>query len=293
MNENNVKILKRYRLHCTSKGLTKESLKAICDNDLRLFIQFIGDTPLHEITHFEIQDFLLYCQEERKNGDESLSRKFTSLNTLFNTLIKQEVLNIKNPLEKLEKPKVRKKERNFLTYNEYGQILNYLDNSKDQNRIRDAALVSFFFSSGCRLTEVFQQNKDSLDFANRRFKVLGKGAKERMCIFSKDSAARIKRYLDSRNDALDALFISRQNNRLSKKAIQDAVKAIGKRAGISKNVHPHIFRHSRAMYLLKEGANLETIQRLLGHSSISTTQIYAHMNMDEVQDEVAKLDGDL
>ncbi|WP_432409624.1 tyrosine-type recombinase/integrase [Wukongibacter sp. M2B1] len=172
-------------------------------------------------------------------------------------------------------------------------MLSYLDNSKDQNRIRDGALVSFFFSSGCRLTEVYQQNKDSLDFANRRFKVLGKGVKERMCIFSKDSASRIKLYLDSRTDTLDALFISRQNNRLSKKAIQDAVKAIGKRAGVSKNVHPHIFRHSRAMYLLKEGASLETIQRLLGHSSISSTQIYAHMNMDEVQDEVAKLDGDL
>ncbi|WP_432400876.1 tyrosine-type recombinase/integrase [Wukongibacter sp. M2B1] len=292
-NIDNQKIFKRYKMHCISKGLTDESLKAIIGNDLRLFIQYIKDIPLNKVSHFIIQDFLLHCQEDRKNGDEALSRKFTSLNTFFNTLIKQEVLGMKNPLDKLEKPKIRKKERNFLTYEEYQQILNYLDNSKDRNRVRDAALIAFFFSSGCRLTEVHQQNKQNLDYNNRRFKVLGKGAKERICIFSKEAATRLRRYLMTRSDNLEALFVSRQKNRLSKKAIQDAVKEIGKRANVSKNVHPHIFRHSRAMYLLEQGANLETIQRLLGHSSISTTQIYAHMNMTQVQDEIAAIDGDI
>lgn len=290
LKHDNVRLLKRYRLHCVSKGLTQESLKAIVDNDLRLFIQYIGDKSLDQINHFEIQDFLLYCQEERQNGDEALSRKFTSLNTFFNTLIKQEVFNTKNPLDKLEKLKVRKKERNYITYSEYQQILEYLDNSGD---LRNAALIAFFFSSGCRLTEVYQQNKSNLDFTTRRFKVLGKGAKERICIFSKDAARRINKYLGSRTDDYEPLFLSRQNNRLSKKAIQDAVKTAGKRAKIKKNIHCHIFRHGRAMFLLQQGANLETIQRLLGHSSISTTQIYAHMNMSQVQNEVARFDGDL
>jgi len=292
--EENKKILKRYRMYCKSSiGFTEESLKAIIDNDLRMFIEFIGEKRLEEVTHDDVLDFFMWCEEERGNGDQALSRKHNSINTFYNRLITQEVLDIKNPLRKIEKPKVRKKQRDYITYEEYKQMISYLENNKVQNKLRNIALIAFFFSTACRLTEVYQQKRENLDFKNRRFRVLGKGAKERTCIFSKDAAEKIQKYLDSRNDNLEALFISRQKNQLSKKAIQDAVKKIGKEAGINKNIHPHIFRHGRAMYLLQNKANLETIQRLLGHASISTTQIYAHMNMDEVQDEVAKIDGDI
>jgi len=291
--EENIKILKRYKLDCKSRGLTKRSINAICDNDLRLFIDYIDNKHISEVTHEDVQDFLLYCDEERENGDEAIARKFTSVSRFYDILIKKEVVNIKNPVSKLDKPKVRKKQRGFLEFEEYEQILNYLDNSKDNNRIRNAALISFFYASGCRLTEVYQQDRANIDFKNLRFKVLGKGDKERICIFNKDAAERLKIYLDTRQDDDPALFLSRQNNRLSTTSIQDVVKTISKRAGITKNVHPHIFRHTRAMHLLKKGAKLETIQRVLGHSNISTTQIYAHMNMDEVQDEILKLDGDI
>lgn len=287
---NNYKLLKRYKMTCINKGLTEKSIEAICDNDLRLFLEFINDKPLEEVDHNDIQDFMLYCSEDRQNGDEALARKFNSLNMFFKTLIKQEALNIKNPMDRLEKPKKRKKQRGYLTFDEYNRILDYLE---ETNNLRDAALYAFFYASGCRLTEVYQQDRDSLDYESKRFKVLGKGEKERICVFNKDSAERIKRYLDTRTDDIPALFISRQNNRLSKKAIQDAVKNAAKKAGIKKNVHPHILRHTRAMHLLQKGAKLETIQRLLGHESIATTQIYAHMNMDEVQNEVAQIDGDL
>lgn len=288
--EENLKILKRYRANCKNKGLTTESIKAICDNDLRLFIDFLGDKHINEVTHLDFQDFLLYCDEERGNQDEALARKFNSVNMFYKTLIKQEIISIKNPLDKLEKPKVRKKYREHLTVEEYEQILKYLDYT---NNLRDAAIISFFYASACRLTEVYQQNRNSLDYANRRFKVLGKGDKERICIFNSDAAERLKKYLDTRTDDNPALFISSQMNRLSKKAIQDAVKVAGKRAGVIKNVHPHLFRHTRAMHLLQSGAKLETIQRLLGHESIATTQIYARMSMDSVQDEISTIDGDI
>lgn len=291
--EENQRILKRYKANCKNKGLTKESIKAIVDNDLRLFISYIENKHVSEVSHIDIQDFLLYCDEERGNGDEALARKFNSVNMFYKTLIKQEVINVKNPLDKLEKPKVRKKYRGHLTEEEYKQVLDYIDNCTDMNRIRDAAIISFFYASACRLTEVYQQNRDSLDYTNRRFKVLGKGDKERICIFNSDAAERLQRYLNTRTDDNPALFISRQGNRLSKKAIQDAVKSAGKRAGLKKNVHPHLFRHSRAMHLLQGGAKLETIQRLLGHESIATTQIYARMNMDQVQNEISELDGDI
>ncbi|MCT4620164.1 MAG: tyrosine-type recombinase/integrase [Marinisporobacter sp.] len=122
---------------------------------------------------------------------------------------------MKNPCDKVEKPKKRKKQRGYLSEEEYDQILEYLDSIGE---IRNAALISFMYSSGCRLTEVYQQNRSDLNFEARRFKVLGKGAKERTCIFNSDAVERIKAYLDTRTDDKDALFLSRQGNRLSKKS---------------------------------------------------------------------------
>jgi len=90
---------------------------------------------------------------------------------------------------------------------------------------------------------------------------------------------------------LEPLFISREKNRWSKKSIQDYVKKVGKQAGVEKNVHPHIFRHSRAMHLLQDGMPMEVIQKLLGHANISTTQIYARLSLEEVQKDIDRIDS--
>ncbi|MFT9498042.1 tyrosine-type recombinase/integrase [Anaerosolibacter sp.] len=277
----NQKLLDRYIVHCKNKGLTQESIRAICQNDLRVFLEFIGDKKLSKVTHHDIEDFLIYCSEVRKNGVEAISRKFSSISQFFKVLVNQEAKGItRNPLDKLDKPKKRKKVRPYLTYEEYEKLIEYVD---EENDLRGAALISLMFSSGCRLSEIHQLNIDSLNFSTRRFKVLGKGEKERICFFSEDAKNRIQKYLDSREDVLKALFVSRENRRWSKKSIQDYVKKLGIESGIQKNVHPHLFRHGRAMYLLKQGVALEVIQRLLGHESIATTQIYAHMETDAVQ----------
>ncbi|TCO69479.1 tyrosine-type recombinase/integrase [Marinisporobacter balticus] len=276
----NQRTLKRYRMHCKSKGLTPESLKAIIDNDLRLFVSYIGEKALDQVTHIDVQDFMLYCSDDRENGDEALGRKFTSINMFYKTLIKQEVLTIKNPCDKLDKPKKRKKQRGHITVEEYKKIMEHLDKIKD---LRGAAIMSLFFTSGCRLSEIWQLNRTSLDFQSRRFKVVGKGLKERICVFSEDAKERILKYLNSRTDDLQPLFISRQRNRLAKKSIQDFFKVTGERVVLSKRISPHLARHGVAMALIKKDMPLEVIQRLLGHASIATTQIYAHMDMDTVQ----------
>lgn len=286
INEDNKAIWKRYRMHCKNKGLTQRSIEAMVDTDLRLFLEFLGDIKIKDVTHEVCSDFLIYCSEERNNKSKALARKFTSINTFMTILVKQDVI-IKNPLDKLEKPKVRKTIRDHLDIDEYNQLLAYVDSQQD---LRGAALISFFFASGCRLSEVYQQNRDSLNYKKRQFIVLGKGAKQRVCMFNADSAQRIKKYLNSRTDDNPALFISKQMNRWSRKAIQDYLVTTGKRAGIKKRVHPHLIRHTRAMALLRAGVSLETIQRVLGHESIATTQIYAHNSLDDVQDQVDKID---
>lgn len=110
-------------------------------------------------------------------------------------------------------------------------------------------------------------------------------------MFSKDASMKVLRYIENRTDDNKALFITSKGNRLSPKTIQDYLKRLGLRAGVEQNVHPHLFRHGRAMQLLKAGASLETIQRILGHESIATTQIYAHMNFDSVQSTVDEIDN--
>lgn len=286
--EDNAKILDRYRQHCKNKGLTHESIKAACSVDIPMFLRFIGNKRLQDVTHLDIEDFMAYCADVRKNKPQSIARKYTSINSFFKAIIKQELAPvIKNPCDKVDKPKSRKKVRPYLTIDEYKKILEYVDSIGD---LRGGAVISFYFSSACRLTEGWQQNRDSLNFQTRRFKVLGKGEKERTCVFSEDAMERVLRYLDSRTDDCEALFISREGTRWSKRALQKYVKDIGLKAGITKNVHPHLFRHTRAMALLKAGVQLQEIQKLLGHESIATTQVYAHCDMDDVQGTVDKID---
>lgn len=283
MNPANIKILSRYKLICNNKGLTEESIKAICKTDIPLFLKYIGDKHLEEVTNIDIEDFIDYCTTVRKNGSYALNRKFSSLNKFFETMIKKDYLYMKNPLEKIDKIKIRKKVRGHLTEEEINILVNYIEEKKDY---RGAALIALFYSSGCRLTELFQQNRNSLNLEKRQFKVLGKGQKERICIFSEDAKEKILRYLKTREDDLIPLFISREKNRWSKKSIQDYVKNISRKAGLKKNVHPHIFRHSIAMHLLQKGYPLESIQLLLGHENISTTQVYAHGNIQDIQSKI-------
>lgn len=289
--EENLKVLERYRMHCRNKGLTPESIKAACNVDIPMFLKFLGNKKLQETTHLDVEDFMAYCADKRNNKPQSIARKYTSINSFFKAIVRQELAPvIKNPCDKVDKPKVRKKVRPYLTVEEYKKMLAYVDSIGD---LRGGAVISFFFSSACRLTEGWQQNRDSLDFITKRFKVLGKGQKERNCMFSQDAAERIRKYLDSRTDTCEALFLSREGNRWSKRAIQKYVKDIGIKAGLTKNVHPHLFRHTRAMALLKKGVPLQEIQRLLGHESIATTQIYAHTDMDSVQSTVDSIDREL
>lgn len=278
-NENNRRLLERYLLICKNKGLTNESLKAF-RIDIQLFLRYIEDKDASKVTHIDVEDFFAYCQTERSNGDEAMSRKYTSLNCFFNNMIKREYLDMRNPLDRIDKPKVRKKTRGHLTEEEMNQVFDYL---KSINDLRGLALFSLFYSSGIRLSEMHQLNRDSLDFINKRFQVLGKGQKERICIFSDFAKECINNYLDSRDDDLESLFVSREHNRWSKKSIQEHVKKICYRAGIKKNISPHKLRHTTAMTLLKKDIPLDKIQIVLGHSNVGTTQIYAYNNIDDVQ----------
>ena len=241
-----------------------------------MFLEFLGSRDIQSVAHRDIDAFIEYCSDERSNGDQALARKYNTLNTFFKTMIKKEYLNMKNPLDKVEKIKVREKIRGHVTLKEYNRLIEYLESTKDY---RGLALFSLLYSSGIRVSELQQLDIDTIDFENREFIVLGKGGRERRCIFSKEAKKYILKYIDTRTDDLDALFVSREGNRWATSSIQQYVKKTGKRAGIKKDIHPHLFRHGNAMMLLDNGLPLDEIQHMLGHKNISTTQIYARKSM--------------
>lgn len=143
-----------------------------------------------------------------------------------------------------------------------------------------------------KLGEIHKLNIEDLDFDNRIFYVYeGKGEKGRECIFSEEAKKYLLQYLKTRDDDLNALFVSRQHNRWTISSIQQYVKKIGKRAGLQKNIHPHLCRHGTAMLLLDNGLPLDEIQKVLGHNNISTTQIYAKTSMNRVKKDVDNIYG--
>lgn len=281
MNRCNEQLVKRY-LSLRSNKTTERTRQAF-GWDLGVFLEYINDKPLEKLTHIDLDGFFQYCTEERHNGDEALSRKYNTLNTFFRFMIDKEYLDMKNPLAKVEKVKVRRKLRGHVTLEEYKQIINYLESIENY---RGLALFSLLFSSGLRVSEVHKLNRNDLNFSDREFSVIGKGDKGRPCMFSEEAKKYILQYLDNRTDDLEALFISREHNRWSVGAIQRFVKIASIRAGISKNIHVHLLRHGVAMLLLENSVPLDEIQKVLGHENIGTTQIYAQTSMKRVKQDV-------
>lgn len=279
----NNELIQRYLHLCEGRGLTKQTIAGYRD-DLRVFLRYINDKPLCTITHFDIENFLFYCQNERGNGTDALVRKYNTINGMYETLIRKDYLDMKNPMYKVDKIKSnRNKIKPYLTKDEIKLLFSYVENKGD---LRGLSYLSLTYSSGARISEIVQLNKSSLDFENRQFIVLGKGQVERVCIFSEHAKYATLKYLQSRKDNLEPLYLSRESNRWSKSAIQQYVPKIVKEAGISKHITPHSLRHSVLTNMRLEGMSIEDLQLLAGHKDISTTQRnYTHVGLLDIRDK--------
>lgn len=187
----------------------------------------------------------------------------------------------------IDLPKTTRRQVSFLSYDEIERLLNVIP---DQNPIdlRDRAIIELLFSSGLRVSELVNLNRDSINLNRREFMVRGKGNKDRPIFISHSAANHLQNYLNTRTDSLAPLFISYNKSkstantsgnfrRLTPRSIERLVQKHARAAGIIKTVTPHTLRHSFATDLLFNGADLRSVQSLLGHSDISTTQIYTHV----------------
>ena len=263
---------------------------------LERFIEFTNDIKVEQITAEVVRKYRLWLNRFKNDHDNELatitqSYHLIALRGFLNYLSKRGIESM-SP-EKIELPKTSRKQVTFLHYDEVERLLEQIE-TNDEAGLRDRAIIELLFSSGLRVSELVNLNRDHINTKRNEFMVRGKGQKDRPVFISEDASRHIKNYLESRKDNLPSLFLSysRNNNetnngdyrRLTARSIQRIINKYSKLAGITKHVSPHTMRHSFATDLLMNGADIRSVQVMLGHSSISTTQVYTHVTDEHLRE---------
>ena len=231
-----------------------------------------------QITTDDIRSYITYLSVERKLKESSLQTHINTLRTFFAWMTIEGIIK-KNPMLKIKSLKIDKKNaRHALSQEELERLRNACKN------YREKAIVEFFYSTGCRLTEVVNIRLDELNFEARSVKVIGKGNKERTVYFSVRAKLMIQEYVQQRKGGI-MLFPSSKTpyEKMKVRGMQRIIQNVGERAGLSKRVHPHLLRHTFATNAVNAGMDITIIQRLLGHEDVNTTQIYASISQDIVR----------
>lgn len=242
----------------------------------------------HTIDHWRLFDThhirTFVAQQHRKGlGGRSIQRGLSALRTLFNFLIREGVVK-SNPVHGVRAPKSPRRLPDVLDADQVGHLLNITD--KDDLARRDRAMMELIYSSGLRLSELVNLDVGHIDFGDTMVRIAGKGSKTRVVPIGRYAIEAIKEWLSCRQSLVDkdqpALFISHQGRRLTPRAVQLRMRVWAVKQGISTSVHPHMLRHSFASHLLESSGDLRAVQELLGHADISTTQIYTHVDFQQL-----------
>lgn len=263
---------------------------------LERFIEFTEDIDVAKITTEVIRKYRLWLNRHKNdNGDElsliTQSYHLIALRGFLKYLSERDIPSL--PADKIKLPKTVRKQVTFLHFEEIQRLLDQIDLSAEEG-VRDRAIIELLFSSGLRVSELVNLNRDHVNTKRREFMVRGKGQKDRP-VFVSDSAAKwVEEYLAMRMDNLPPLFLSYSRNnissnsgdyrRLGARSIQRMISKYTRLAGITKHVSPHTMRHSFATDLLMNGADLRSVQTMLGHSNISTTQVYTHVTDEHLRE---------
>ncbi len=257
--------------------------------DLNLYTDFLagkGINSLSGTSRNDIVNFMLN-QKDRGISANSTARRLAAIRMFYRFLVRERILKI-DPSSVIESPKLWKKIPETLNINEI-QALLMQPNVRERQGIRDRAILETFYATGARVSEVVNLKKDNVNLEVGFLRCVGKGNKERIVPLGKKAIEGITRYIEnSRGEFLkkkesEYLFLNRSGARISRQSLWKLIKKYARQAGIKKPIRPHILRHSFATHLLEGGADLRSVQEMLGHSNISTTQIYTHVSRDRLK----------
>ncbi|WKW45538.1 site-specific tyrosine recombinase XerD [Myroides sp. JBRI-B21084] len=260
--------------------------------DLEKFQTFLkDDVPLEQATENHIRAFI-YCIANFL-APTTQARILSSLNHFYNFLILQNTIS-QNPVTFIELPKITRKLPVVLSVDEIEALQNVI-NKKDELGLRNDTIIEVLYSCGLRVSELVQLKLSDLFFADGFIRVLGKGTKQRLVPITRTAMQKITTYITQvrqhikvKPQAQDVLFLNRRGNQLTRAMIFTILKNLAIQAGVNKNISPHTLRHSFATHLLENGADLRAIQMLLGHESITTTEIYLHLDKSKLKEEIEK-----
>ncbi len=275
------------------------SLKTVENYDryLKRFFKFTGITDPKNITEEELRKYRLWLNRQPSLGHsvsklgnlETLNKKtqnyyLIALRMFLKYLLRRRIESL-SP-DQIDLAKISQRDLDLITDAELKRLMDAPE-STDLKGLRDKTLIELLFSTGLRVSELCSLNRDSIDPSRKEFSIRGKGGKVRVVFMSDQAQNVLKKYLDSRDDHEEAMFIQMggkksESQRLTPRSVERIVAFYARKAGISKKATPHVIRHSFATDLLRNGADIRSVQVMLGHSNISTTQIYTHVTDKEL-----------
>jgi integrase/recombinase XerD len=275
------------------KSLSKNTVDGYCRDIKKLNDFFNGNSDkkkIEEVNYQDFQNYLSYLNDLKINA-RSQSRVISSMRSFFKFLILEKIIK-ENPTELLENPKTGKKLPEFLTIDEIELIVNQIDRSKKEGE-RNLAIIEVLYGCGLRVTELIELKISEIYWEEGFIRIIGKGNKERLVPLGKIASKHLKIYLNEirvhqkvKDLFVDHVFINKNGSKISRVMIFKIVKKLTEKAGIQKNISPHSLRHSFATHLVEGGADLRSVQEMLGHQSITTTEVYTHLDKNYLKQAI-------
>ncbi len=293
----NKDLLEQFRAYLlVEKNFSQYTAKAYT-SDVMSFLIWLEDTDVSSVDYNKIREYLrfIYKYNYKKT---TVARKISALRTFYKYLYRERVVEA-NPVAGVSAPKKTKSLPKFLDKEEIEQILNNV-NIESPSGFRNRAILELLWATGMRISELSGLNFGDLNLEHNEIKVFGKGSKERIVLISERAKQYLERYIHTARRLVakdfppppqeenSPVFINNTGYRLNPKTIRNVINSIVEKISLPKKVTPHMFRHSFATYLIENGADLRVVQELLGHASISNTQIYTHISTKHLTDTYNK-----
>lgn len=257
-------------------------------SDLDTFLEYLNENNIKKYNQIEYQDIRLYINYlyNLKYNNKTISRHISALRSFFKYLKSNGIIK-NNPCTLISNPKLDKKLPKYLNFDDTEKLLNAFDNN-NYIGLRNSLILEMLYSTGMRVSEITNIRLKDLSLSNKNIKIIGKGNKERIVYFGTKCLNLINLYLkksypELNRDNSDYLLLSKTGKKINDREIRTVVDDAAKIANIKIKISPHVLRHTFATHMLTDGADLRSVQELLGHENLSTTQIYTHLTNEKIR----------
>ena len=292
MNSSEQYLQRFYQYIRIEKSLSPRTVEAYM-RDIRKFYDFLGGRKeLDKVELSDLQEFLTTLYDEKIQA-RSQARIISGIKAFYHFLVFENSIE-EDPTELLDSPKIGRKLPSVLSIPEIESILDCIDLSKAEGH-RNKAIIEVLYGCGLRVSELTELRLSWLHFTDGFVRIIGKGNKERLVPIGQTAQKAVMLYVEGEREKLkikkgceDIVFLNRRGSKLTRAMIFHIIKELAQKAGITKTISPHTFRHSFATHLIDGGADLRAVQEMLGHESIITTEIYTHLDRNYIKENIAK-----